>query len=285
MKNFLFSLFFALTISAQAFAAGAMITAPGSVPIAANSLNANATASAALPAPLAIASSKVLGRGSSGNIAALTLGTALNMDTTTINGPCPSTYQYLTSGSSATYTTGTCNARAARSIHVVCVGGGGGGGAYVTNAGTNGNDTIFNSIHAKGGTGGAVGSAGKTGGAGGTGGTGSATLRIPGESGMSGYVTGAGGGASILGFGAPPDGETAAGLDAVANSGGGGGGGDSGANQSAGGGGGGEAIILDIAAPAASYTYTIAALANGGTAGTQAGGKGGSGFCIVKEEY
>ena len=75
------------------------------------------------------------------------------------------TFQYLTSGSGATYTT-PANCRA---ILVEMIGGGGGGSGSGTSPGSGGagGDTIFNSIHAKGGSGG-TGSSG-TGGTGGTG--------------------------------------------------------------------------------------------------------------------
>lgn len=180
------------------------------------------------------------------------------------------TYQYLKSGSGATYT----RPAGCKAIHVEMVGGAGGGGG--TNAGSNGGaggDTIFNSIHAAGGTGGLKGASG-TGGSGGTGGTGSATLRLPGGGGQTGagVVAGAGGDSYFGGGGA-------SGGAGGTNTGGGGGGvtGDGG-----GGGGAGECVIIDIASPSSTYTYTIGAAGTGGTGG---GGAGGSGLIIVTEYY
>jgi len=202
------------------------------------------------------------------------------------------TFQYLTSGSSATYTT-PANCRA---IHVEMVGGGAGGGALITNSGSNGGDTIFNSVHAKGGTGGSHGKASVTGGAGGSGGTGSATLRMAGSyggtpgaspSGLSGTWAGGVGGTSVFGGAGTSGGTNTAGVDAGTNSGSGGGGSgsDGGGDAGGGGGGAGEYVILDISSPASTYTYTIGSGGSGGAAGTIAGGDGGSGFIRVTEYY
>jgi hypothetical protein len=176
------------------------------------------------------------------------------------------TFQYLTSGSSATYTT-PANCRAIR-VEMV---GGGGGGASSGSSGGAGGDTIFNSVHAKGGSGG---HAAGGGGAGGSGGTGTATKRIDGNGGGSGAVigppintsVGGAGGGSYFGGG----GEGGSGGSGGTNSGGGGGG------SNAGGGGSGEYVIIDIASPSATYTYTIGAGGSGG---------GGSGLIIVTEYY
>jgi len=197
------------------------------------------------------------------------------------------TFQYLKSGSSATYTT-PANCKA---LHLEMVGGGGGGGATVTNGGSAGGDTVFNSVHASGGSGGTAGTTQwVNGGAGGTGGSGTAQLRIPGGSG-GGTVSGAqgsggfGGGTRLSG----PVGinrATQAGSSAAANTGcGGQGGSSSGSDNGAGGGGGGEYVVLDISSPASSYTYTVGGGGNGGAAGTLAGGNGGSGLIIVTEYY
>jgi hypothetical protein len=212
--------------------------------------------------------------------------------------PAATTHQYLTSGTSATYTT-PANCRA---IHVEMVGGGGGGSGSGSSpgAGGNGGDTIFNTIHAKGGSGAAV-ATGNTSpvGAGGSGGSGSATLRIDGGDGGGGNDSsstnpnGPGGAGGMGVFGGGGLGMlVAAGKAGKANTGGGGGGGGTGANASTSGGGGGgagEYVILDITSPASTYTYTVGA---GGSAGTVGGGSnpfagaaGGTGFIRVTEYY
>lgn len=204
------------------------------------------------------------------------------------NYPPISTYQVLTSGTAATYTT-PANAR---QLSIRMVGGGGGGAAADTNNGSAGGTTIFNSINANGGGGGVTGGFGSAGGAGGSGGSGSASLRIPGQSGQSPPlgptnvgVEGAGGN-SILGFGAPGTQAShgnVAGIAAPINS---GAGGSSGATSSSGGGGGGgEYVEIIINSPSATYTYTIGAAGGGGAAGTEAGGNGGLGIIIVEERY
>lgn len=198
-----------------------------------------------------------------------------------------STRQYLTSGSSATYTTPSgCIA-----ILVKAWGGGGGGSATATNSGAAGTATIFNSVQAAGGGGGTVPAAGKgqTGGIGGSGGTGSATFRMRGASGQgsgnptSGAPGGLGASTSLGGNGYGV--VDAAGTNAVANSGSGGGGGCSNSNGIGTGGGAGEYFELYISSPVATYTYTIGGGGNGGAAGTNAGGNGGSGLIIVEEFY
>lgn len=181
--------------------------------------------------------------------------------------PTP-TKQYLLSGTSATYTTGTSNGMRAKKIVVEILGAGGGGGGSTATNGGDGGDSSFNSIVAKGGSGG-VASTG-VGGAGGTGGSGSASLRITGDNGLRG-----------AGF------SNVNGVAAKANSGKGGGGGCYYSGTRAGGdGGSGEYVIYEVSSPAASYTYTVGAGGTGSTGGgDNDGGAGGSGRIIVTEYY
>jgi hypothetical protein len=184
------------------------------------------------------------------------------------------TVQYLTSGTSATYTT-PANCRA---IRLRYVGGGGGGGAN-GGAGGTGGTTTFNGVDAAGGVGGAQFHTTGGGGAGGTGGAGSASLRIAGSDGHTAPANvniNANGGNSVFGGGGKghPNGGT--GNAGKANSGGGGGGG------SQEGSGGGEYVELLITSPSATYTYTVGA---GGSAGSGGAGAGGSGLIIVEEYY
>lgn len=197
------------------------------------------------------------------------------------------TTQYLISGTGATYTT-PANARA---IKIRMIAGGGGGGAANTNAGSTGGTTTFNSINAVGGSGGqSAATVGRAGGIGGTGGTGSASQRLAGSAGGNGSATttgGGNGGSGIFGAGAglgSPAATAQNGNAAAANTGAGGGGATT-ATTAAGGGGAGEYVEIVIAAPAASYVYTIGAVGNGGAAGTNAGGNGGTGLITVEEYY
>jgi hypothetical protein len=191
------------------------------------------------------------------------------------------TFQYLTSGTGATYTTpANC-----KTILVKMIGGGGGGGGS-TGAGGTGGTTTFNSINAAGGGGGGSGTLGAPGIAG-TGGTGSAGLRLAGSMGGDSHnAEGRGGqgapGISGMGAGAGANASNSAGNAAAAHTGAGGGGNSSNTGGSPGGGSG-EYVEVPVASPSASYTYTIGASGSAGT-GT-AGGAGGSGLIIVEEFY
>lgn len=191
-----------------------------------------------------------------------------------------STRQYLTSGTSATYTTpANC-----KKIRVRMIGGGGGGSAFATNAGSTGGTTSFGSFTAIGGGGGTLSGAGANGG---TGGSGTALIRVNGARGEPSDTTSAhggfGGGTFLIGS-TTGGAQNSAGLDAQANTGAGGQGASS-AGSSKGGGGAGEYVEFEIASPASTYTYTIGAGGAGGAAGTTAGGNGGSGIIIVEEFY
>jgi hypothetical protein len=207
-----------------------------------------------------------------------------------VGSPVSPTRQYLTSGSSATYTT-PANCKA---IVVKMIGGGGGGAGAGSGLGASGNggDTIFNSIHAAGGSGAAnPGATSSPGGTGGTGGTGSAQLRIAGAAGNSAPSSSSVGQSGGIGGSGPWGGAGAngnyalAGVAASNNSGSGGGGGGSTATTAGGGGGGaGEYAELYISSPAGTYTYTIGAAGTAGT-GTHNGAAGGTGLIIVEEYY
>lgn len=167
------------------------------------------------------------------------------------------------------------------------VGAGGGGGARVTNNGTDGGTTTFDSIVANGGEGGRLGGDGAVsrGGVGGTGGTGTADSRVPGGGGHLATGPSSAGGDNPL---FPSSGSTTAPAgNAVAGNygcGGGGGNSNSGSTYSGGGGGGGEycgkAYYGTIAA---SHSYNIGTGGAGGAAGTIAGGTGGNGYIRITE--
>lgn len=194
------------------------------------------------------------------------------------------TRQVFTSGSGATYTTPTGATR----INVRLVGGGGGGAAATANSGTAGNNTTFGSLTGNGGGGGTT-----SGGVGGTGGSASGgDINIPGTSGGggsggggSGFGPGGDGGSSVFGGAGGGGNNLNSGYNASANSGSGGGGGGSNSSNSGGGGGAGGYVEKIITAPSATYTYTVGAAANGGAAGTEAGGNGAAGIIIVDEFY
>lgn len=195
------------------------------------------------------------------------------------------TFQYLTSGSSATYTAPTNPAP--RTLRIKMTGAGGGGAAATANNGSAGGTSTFNSIDAAGGSGGQNGASGSAGGAGGTGGAGSATKRFTGSDGACGPFNGGGSGGAGP-FGGSGKGGTfspSAGTSAKANTGAGGGGAGAVSANGGGGGGQGEYVEIVIASPSATYTYTIGTGGAGGSAGTTAGAAGGSGMIIVEEYY
>ena len=206
------------------------------------------------------------------------------------------TTQLLISG-----TTYTPASAAVKWIRVRMVGGGAGGaggGALTGDAvnGSPGTDTVFNGVHAAGGSGG-----GKFGGggSGGTGGTGTANLRAQGNTGGFGVLQQAGSlNASATSNGSTPGGSplggsSGAGSNATANTGCGGSGGyviDAGAGVTSGinGGSGGTGEYVELVLPyAASYAYSIGAGGAGGAAGANGhtGFTGGSGVIYVEEFY
>lgn len=202
------------------------------------------------------------------------------------------TVQQFTTGGPLTYTAPT--APAPLYIVVEMCGGGGGGGGATANNGTIGNTTTFAGWTAVGGGAGTNGGgAGGVGGTGGTTGTGTLIVRYVGNQGQGGIgalgagsnlLGGAGAAGSYGGGGARGQGASA-GADASANSCGGGQGGGSNNNNTGGGGGAGEFVKFLVSPTPATATYTVGAQANGGAAGTAAGGKGASGIITVTEFY
>lgn len=198
------------------------------------------------------------------------------------------TRQVFTSGSGATYTTPAGATRI--NVRVVGGGAGGGGGGTGPGNGTAGNASSFSTLSANGG---AFGSGGAGGGAGGTASGGDTGLNLTGGAGMGGAagqtgvntVGGIGGGSIYSGAGT----SSAGGNGTNANGYGSGGGAGGSTNTAACGGGGGAGGYCEklITAPAATYTYTVGAAANGGSAGTAggAGGNGSAGVIVVDEYY
>lgn len=169
---------------------------------AANTFVANASASSAVPtASVALSASQLAGRGSTGNLAAITLGTGLSMSGTTLNstgGISQVVTQVFTSSGTYTPTSGM------KYCVVEVVGGGGGGGGTQSASGGGGGGggsggysretidaaTIGASQSV---TIGAAGSAGTSGGgSAGTGGTTSlgSLLQATGGTGGAGWVSG-----------------------------------------------------------------------------------------------
>lgn len=241
-----------------------------------------------------VTASRLLGNPTGGPTAPseISLGTGLSFAGGILNSAAiPPTTQVLTAGTGATYTTPA----GVKWLEVLWVGGGsGGGGGNNPSLSTAGGATSFGTFTAAGG----AGSGFPVVGAGGTASGGYSNNS--GNSGSPGGVSssaasgsGGTGGASIFGGGGA--GSTTGGIAAPANSGAGGGGGGSsnGSISGAGGSGGasggwGRAII---AAPAATYAYTIGA-GGAGAAGSNvsssvgsAGAAGGSGRIEIIEHY
>ncbi len=182
-------------------------------------------------------------------------------------------------------------------VQAVAAGAGGGAvGASTAPNGTDGGDTVFDGVTAKGGSGGLGNTtAGQmpNGGAGGTGGAGTASRRIAGQDGGNLALSAGnglpGGGASYLGGAAPVNSldTPSNGLSAKTNSGSGGGGAQSaGTTQSASAGGGGE--YIELYRPFGSYTLTVGAPGPGGIGtgtGARTGGAGAAGRVLVTEYY
>jgi hypothetical protein len=205
---------------------------------------------------------------------------------------CVPSRTVLTTGTSQTYTTPTCNGVTATWLEAEVQGGGasGGGSGTSTTAGNAGNASSFGALTASGGSANAA-----TGVVGGAGGTCAGSLgtqqNFPGSNGpstSSNTSTNGPGGAGALSFyggAGAPNSAGQAGLAAPANSGGGGSGGSAGATAVITGPGGaaGCHISTIIASPAATYTYTVGAAVAGGAAGTScfAGGGGAAGLITV----
>jgi hypothetical protein len=187
-------------------------------------------------------------------------------------------------------------------VRVRMSGGGGGGGAKITNSGSQGGTTSFESWTCIGGLGGTAGdNATRIGGAGGTGGaTGTGTLvyRCDGGGGASGGASGtagvgpaAGNGGSNpfggAGIGSGNNSSTAGGAGS-ANTGAGGGGANGGTGaSSACGGGAGEYLEFWMTAAqiGAGVSYAVGAAGAKGPVGTTAGGDGAAGVIIIEEFY
>lgn len=216
-----------------------------------------------------------------------------------LNSTSP-TIQRFTSGT-GTYTTPA----GVTWLKVTCIGGGGGGsgsGTASSGNGATGGDTTFGSslLTAVFGSGGTGGGSGGNGGGGTinspaisilnfTGGKGNPSL---GSTGTGFVPPGASGGNNPAG-GAGVGVYNGLGNSGNTNTGGGGGGGSGLANASfsnsgSGGGAGGYIVaIIPNGSVSSSYSYSVGAGGNGGTAGTNgvAGGNGGSGLIVVEEFY
>lgn len=263
---------------------------------------------------------QVAGGGGGGGVTSVTIaaGTGLAVSGTcaiTSSGTCTvalssarqtlPTYQYLVSGTNATYTAPA----GALWIEIRMVGGGGGGagaGTVSPGNGTNGSDTCIKvsgtacttPLYDAGGGGGCT--SGVTPGTpGAVSGSATSTTFIPyaGQTGAAGTLStvslGAGsggtGGSAVMFGGAGVGVYSANGSAALANTGAGGGGGGVSAaatNQGSCGGSSGASIYIPVLT-AANFVYTIGSNGSGGAAGTNgfAGAAGGTGGIIVVEHY
>lgn len=225
-----------------------------------------------------------------------TTANAINLTPGQVGGIlCTPIRTVLTSGTAATFTTPSCNSVSATWLEVEVQGGGAGGTGSGTavNGGAPGNASSFGALTASGGGSGSSVSGGAGGACSGSLGT---QQNFPGSAGTSSaalsgtpFAAGNGGVSYYGGYGAGSPGNVgaAAGGTAPANSGGGGGGGGITTTASVfpgGGGGAGCHINTVIVSPvAATFTYTVGAVAAGGVAGTSgnAGGGGADGRIAI----
>lgn len=240
---------------------------------AANTVVTNATAGVAAPTALTLSASNLFGRGSTGNISAITLGTGLSMAAAVLNATGGiKGLQYFSGSGTYTPTSGATNA-------LVFVQGGGGGSGGSSGNGGNGGATTFGSLATGSGGSGGGGNGGTgiaNGGAGGAASVGTINLTGQAGGGALSNTTVSGGGGCARFLGAPGQPSTGAAIVGVVNSG-------SGASGlmggSAGGGGaGGLSILFHTIVSTVTITVGI-----GGTAGAGSGALGGSGYVLIIE--